>query len=409
MRAMVALAHDGHRGRSRLCRSLDIRCRGLHLLADGGLIAASRWARAGCRWRCPAKSRLLVSRPHRLLLAVRAGRGQELVGSGPLADGRALAALHGGNRSPRLLAVGSATRNQDRRLSIEQRSSSARRRHQHRIDASTGVLRWPIFTAQAVFILSPIACRPSTMFFLMRDWRKSRYSAWPGWPARLAGHADGRSFTPAYCSCAHWRKETGRRADMNIAGPGRAGKNPPARRWPPGFLRNAPGRRIVRKDVDRAVQFVDEIDEPLIGRKNQMTRSAFRLDGDRCRIVWRQDTGAGVEFMLMNNVAAKTGVEHEPVARIDNHAMRVRLSFNNLLRVTDHTIGLERTEGDLIAAIRCGENETTAAIGCDVAHRIGQRTAADQRELSALGINSEGNRAKTDCCGRRQTAISCPD
>ena len=102
-----------------------------------------------------------------------------------------------------------------------------------------------------------------------------------------------------------------------------------------------------------------------------MTRARFGLDADARRIVGRQLAGFDVEFFLIHEVAAKTGVQHIAVRWIGQDAMRIRLRRYDLLRRLHNAVWSDRIDRDLVAAIRRAKQKLAAAVGDDIRHGIG--------------------------------------
>ena len=99
-----------------------------------------------------------------------------------------------------------------------------------------------------------------------------------------------------------------------------------------------------------------------------MTRPRFGLDADARRIVGRQLAGLDVEFLLIHQVAAETGVQHVAVRRIGQNAMRIRLRRHDLLRRLHHPVGSNRIDRNLVAAIRRAQQKFPAPVGDDIGH-----------------------------------------
>src|ERR1700692_1702563 len=99
-----------------------------------------------------------------------------------------------------------------------------------------------------------------------------------------------------------------------------------------------------------------------------MTRAGLGLDADARRIGGRELAGPGVEFFLIHEVAAETGVQHVAVRWIGHDAMRIRLRRDDLSRRLYAAVRSDRIDRDLVAAIRRAKQKLCASVDDDIGH-----------------------------------------
>ena len=104
-----------------------------------------------------------------------------------------------------------------------------------------------------------------------------------------------------------------------------------------------------------------------------------------------EKAGFAVEFLLIDEVAAKAGVQHVAVRRIGQDAMRIRLGRHDLLCRLHDAIRSDWIDRHLVAAIGSAEQKLSAPVGGDIGHGIGQRTGTHRRQLAGPGIDGEGH------------------
>ncbi len=78
-----------------------------------------------------------------------------------------------------------------------------------------------------------------------------------------------------------------------------------------------------------------------------MTRSRFLLDADGRRIVRRELSDLGIEFRLMDDVAAERGIQHVMIRRIWKYAMCIGQARYGLLAGRDDAVRPDRIDRDL--------------------------------------------------------------
>ena len=113
-------------------------------------------------------------------------------------------------------------------------------------------------------------------------------------------------------------------------------------------LAQQPGLRVIRKRGHRQIELVDDVDEPAIGMKVEMTWSRACGSRDLRRHVRLHPPSGRIEDELRHSRAAFERHVHETVARIGANLMRHR-SHTELSRIdgrTEPSIGADRNRGD---------------------------------------------------------------
>ena len=82
-------------------------------------------------------------------------------------------------------------------------------------------------------------------------------------------------------------------------------------------------RGVVGADADRAVDFVQDVEEAPVAGELGVARPGAGRGGDECRVVWRECAGQEVEPVDKDAIEAEVGDQGETVVRRNGDGVRV--------------------------------------------------------------------------------------
>ena len=156
------------------------------------------------------------------------------------------------------------------------------------------------------------------------------------------------------------------------------------------LARQRSGERVEVENVDAAVELVEAMDVPVVGRKNQMARAAAGAN---------RGAGAGRQVAVVaepegtDRVAAERRHQQPAVGRVDQRRVRARQFALDLAGGQRRALRVERKDGEQIGAVRRAENDPPLAVARNVGRPARRRRAAERRQLAVGRVDGE--------CGER--------